>query len=135
MITWSDPTSSEFECEKKYESDPVMGKDSHNFFNYYIKKRFLGNLAVMFVCRMRSILSHSACAEQMHLIFSRENISCPTWMGPLSRINFLCKPVGKRVELQLMTHVYIEMTNTVFCGKLGQRSCRFPRRKKRRRLV
>ena len=31
------------------------------------KKHFLGNLAVRFVCRMRS--SHSACAQRIPLIF------------------------------------------------------------------
>ena len=43
------------------------------------KKHFLGNVAVRFVCRMRS--SHSACAQRIpHQL--------PSQMGPLPRIHF-----------------------------------------------
>ena len=82
MLTWTDLAFKEFECEKD-ESGLVTGKDSYNFLTKNNKKkknthflsalyrlaykRFLGDLAVMFVCQMGSIFySHksllSTCA-------------------------------------------------------------------------
>ena len=68
---------------RKDESHLVVGNYPYIFFNYYKrhthisfsvilagilragKKHFLGNLAVRFVCRMRS----TACAQRIPLIF------------------------------------------------------------------
>ena len=59
------------------------------------KKHFLGNLAVRFVCRMRSTFamsSHSACAQRIPIIFFAGKHQLPSQTGPLPHIDFLCKP-------------------------------------------
>ena len=73
------------EClnEKKDESHLVMGKYPYIFFNYYRththisysvilagilragKKHFVGNLAVRFVCRMRSTFANHRIAHAL----------------------------------------------------------------------
>ena len=83
---------------KKDESNLVMGKDSYNFliknkikthisFSLILagilcagKKSFLGNLAIMSVCRMPSIFychksSLSACAQRINLSFRGKTLA------------------------------------------------------------
>ena len=86
------------EClnKKKDESHLVVGNYPYIFFNYYKththisfnvilggilragKKHFMGNLAVRFVCRMRSTLPNCRIAQRSvnPSNFLRENISC-----------------------------------------------------------
>ena len=84
------------------------------FFNYYkthththmsfsvilagilrtVKKHFLGNLAVRFVCRMRSTFANRRLAHALSesLYFFAGKHQLPSQTGPLPGIDFLCKP-------------------------------------------
>ena len=60
------------------------------------KKHFLGNLAVRFVCRMRSTFANRRMAHALSesLQFFAGKHQLPSQTGPLPRIDFLCKPGG-----------------------------------------
>ena len=94
-LTWTDLASRErmsliLWLENIHIFSLIIIKNTHISFSLILagilhagKKRFLGTLAVRFVCRMHSTFycksSHSACAQRMRTgkpsNFSRENIS------------------------------------------------------------
>ena len=82
---------------------------------------------------------HSACAQRISLVFrGKTSAGLPRWVLYHISIFYVNQTnrVQSKVNLQLMTRWYIEMTtNTLLYGKLGRHFCRFPRTKKRRWLV
>ena len=58
------------------------------------KRHFSGNLAVRFVCRMRSTFANRRIAYALSesLLFFAGKHQLPSQTGPLPRIDCLCKP-------------------------------------------